>query len=253
MKYAKLPLMITDCQIIILAAGKGTRMKTDLPKVLVPLAGKPLISRLLESVEQAVVHKPHIVIGYGREHVQDALGDGHNYAIQEEQKGTAHAALQALPEITAPYVMVLLGDMPLVSPKTIAQIIASHKDSGAPTTLPTVTVPHFDDMHANFKQFARIIRNEDGDIVAIREFKDTTPQEQALREVNPAFHVFNTDWLRENIERVSNQNAQNELYLTDMIRLAVERGDVVNTLSIEPKEALGANTPEELQVLERFI
>lgn len=228
-------------------------MKTELPKVLVPLSGKPMIAHLLSTVQKAGVEKPHIVVGYGREMVKEALGETHRFVIQEEQKGTGHAVLQALPHVTTPHVMVLLGDMPLVSAETIERIIAEHIASNAPTTLPTVTVPHFEDMHANFKQFARIIRNDAGEIVAIREFRDTTAEEQKLKEVNPAFHIFQTDWLRTHIERASDQNAQGEVYLTDMIRIAVEQNERVHLLSIEPREALGANTPEELQVLEEYI
>lgn len=240
-----------NCQIVILAAGKGTRMNSELPKVLVGLAGKPLISHLLYTVDTVSERPPIIVVGYEQDLVKHTLGSDYRYVVQEEQKGTAHAAGCALHEVDAEHMLVLYGDMPFISSETLRALTASHVASTSPLTLATATVPDFSDWRAGFERFGRIIR-EDEEIVAIREFKDATESERAITEVNPAYFMFDTQWVRGHIERINADNAQGELYLTDLVGIARSEGNIINSLSIDPREALGANTREELEVLERI-
>jgi len=239
--------------IVILAAGKGTRMNTDLPKVLVELSGKPLISHLLETINGVCHNKPVIVVGYEKEKVTNTLGSQFKYAIQEEQNGTAHAVASALPHISSENILVLYGDMPFITNKTILNIVNSHESSKAPLTLATTVVPNFSDWHSNFERFGRIVRNNKGEISHIKEYKDATDEEKEIKEVNPAYFMFNTNWLKENIDNINKENSQGELYLTDLVKIAKERNESINSISIDPREALGANTVEELAVLEKML
>lgn len=242
---------MNDTQIVILAAGKGTRMESDLPKVLVELSGKPLISHLLETVDSVVDTPPVIVVGYKKELVQETLGQNYTYVVQEEQNGTAHAVGCALPQVTTDNVLVLYGDMPFIKPETIIQLVESHSTSGAPLTIATTTVPDFSDWHTGFERFGRIIR-KDGQIVGITEYKDATKEERAIKEVNPAYFLMNTNWARGHIGNIDNHNAQGELYLTDLVKIARDEGSQIGSVAIDPHEALGANTVEELKFLEQF-
>ena len=243
---------MNSCQIVILAAGKGTRMESDLPKVLVELSGKPLISHLLQTVDSVSEKPAVIVVGYKKELVQSVLGDKYVYVEQTEQKGTAHATGVALPQIDADNTLVLYGDMPFIKPETITALAESHAQSQAPLTIATTTVPDFSDWHAGFERFGRIIR-EDGDIVGIKEFKDASDEQKQIKEVNPAYFLMNTEWARGHIGNIDNHNAQGELYLTDLVKIAVDEGSAINSISIDPHEALGANTVDELKVLEKFV
>ena len=147
-------------KIIILAAGKGTRMKSDLPKVLETAKGKSIIKYLLESIEKSGIgNRPIIVVGYGKEKVMEALGKDYDYVIQEEQKGTGHAVIitQKILENNADHIMVLYGDHPLISPETIKKLKDVHLSSSKKITMATFTVPDFDDWRAVFyKNFSLI-------------------------------------------------------------------------------------------------
>lgn len=241
------------CDIVILAAGKGTRMESDVPKVLVPLRGRPLISYLLDSVMHVAVKSPIIVVGYKHEQVEESLGDSYQYALQQKQRGTAHAVSAALSVISGNDVLVLYGDMPCIKPETIQQLVSSHSESGAPLTLGTVTVPDFEGWHQSFERFGRIVRSSEGNITGIKEFKDASDEEKKIREVNPAYFVFTTAWLKDNLNNVENNNAQGELYLTDLISIAQKQESTIHSVSIDPREALGANTVEELKILEKIM
>jgi len=239
-----------QCDIVILAAGKGTRMNSELPKVLVPLSGRPLISYLLDSVMMVAQKTPIIVVGHGRELIENKLGENYCYAIQHKQRGTAHAVSSALPAVDGRSLIVLYGDMPFITPDTIKQLVTSHNKLSVPLTLGTVTVPDFSDWRKNFERLGRILRDEVGNIEAIREYKDATEAEKNIHEVNPAYFVFDVDWIRRHIGEVNNNNTQEEFYLTDLVALAREEGHKINSVSIKPREALGANTIDELAVLE---
>jgi bifunctional UDP-N-acetylglucosamine pyrophosphorylase / glucosamine-1-phosphate N-acetyltransferase len=241
-------------QIVILAAGKGSRMALDIPKVLVPLAGKPLIRHLLDEVDQlADIAKPIIVVGYKHPEVKKILGKGYSYALQEQQLGTAHAVWATHPKVDSPHLIVLNGDMPFIKAQSIRRLAQLHATHNSPLSIFTIRVPHFEGVYGTMQRFGRIIRNRYNGIEAIREYKDASPAEQEISELNPGIYVFSSDWLWDNIAAVSNQNARNEYYLTDLIALAIQQGHDVATLPIDPREAVGINTPQELAIAQRLV
>lgn len=245
-------------KIIILAAGKGVRMGGDLPKVLAKIKGKSMIKHLLESVHKSKVDdKPSIVVGYKKELViEDLAKDGfeYNYINQETQLGTGHAVGLAKDYLkdSAEHVMVLYGDMPFVSAETIKSINEHHLKSGKKITMATVKLPDFRDWRINFVGFSRVIRGINKEVVKVVEYKDATDQEIKITEVNPCYFCFEAKWLWENLEKLKNDNVQKEYYLTDLIKIATEEGVGIESIEIEPHEALGANTKAELDTLERF-
>ena len=239
--------------IIILAAGHGKRMQSDIPKVLTPLRGKPLIEHLLESVAASGTDaQPVLVVGQKREVVMAALGSQYRYAVQEEQLGTGHAVMAAEPLVGADggHVLVLYGDMPYVSATTIAALAKTQEETGAAIAMATVQVPDFDGWRAGFYDFSRVIRREDGSIARTVEKKDATEDELKVTEVNPCYFCFDSAWLWPHLKELKNVNAQSEYYLTDLIGMAMREGAKIATVSIDPKEALGVNTREHLELLE---
>lgn len=240
--------------VIILAAGKGKRMESDLPKALTPLGGKPFVSYVVEAVEKSTGIRSHIVVGHGREQVMEHLGDSYPYVVQTEQLGTGHAVFSAKDSLghDAKTVLVLYADQPLIKPETIATLLTAHEPGNA-MTMATVSVPNFEGMHRNFLRFSRIIRDDSGSIVRSVEFKDATSEEHAMTEVNPAYFVFSVDWLWSHLPLLQNKNAGGEYYLTDLIGIARNEGAAIGSVSIDPASALGANSKEELAVLEQIL
>jgi len=240
---------------IILAAGKGTRMKSELPKALAPLFGKPLLSHLLESVDQAAIDpKPVVVVGYGRDVVMKELGAKYEYAAQEEQLGTGHAVLAAKDACgDAENVMVLYVDHPLITPGTIKKLAEKHFQTGPKITMATATVPDFSGWRAFlYTNFSRIVRDDKGEILKDVQFRDATEAEKELREINPCYFCFDAPWLWDKLKNLKTDNDQKQYYLTDLIKLAIKEGEKIETLDIDPREALGANSKEELEILEKM-
>lgn len=238
-------------EVVILAGGQGKRMNQDVPKPLVELHGRPLISYLLDSVAEAeVCERPTIVVGYGADQVKTALGDGYRYVLQEQQLGTGHAVMVTQDELKhATHVMVLYADHPLLTSETIQAIAQQHIETGSTVTMATAVVPDFDDWREGFYNFGRIIRSADEAVQAIVEKKDATEEQLAIREVNPAYYCFKADWLWQEIDKLGNNNAQHEYYLTDLVAVACAEGEKITTVDITPEEALGANTFEQLEQL----
>ncbi len=239
--------------IVVLAAGHGKRMQSELPKVLVPFNGKPLISHLLGAISSSGFDKtPVIVVGQKAELVKESLGDSYRYALQAEQLGTGHAVLSAkdMTEREAQNIMVLYGDQPSVTGEMISNLAKAHTESGALLTMATVILEDFNEWRSGFYHFGRIIRNTDGSIDKIVEFKDATEEEKESLEVNPAYFCFNSAWLWEHLEKLKNNNNQGEYYLTDLVHMVREEGREIATIAIAPKMALGVNTKEQLELLE---
>lgn len=248
------------CEVVILAAGIGKRMRDaypGLPKVLVPVAGRPMIDHLLDAVEKSgVASGITVVVGPGvEESIRTALrGRQVNYAMQKEQKGTGHAVLSAREHLpTDGNILVLYGDHPLFSAATLRRIAETHVEKGATVTMLTVPVPDFEDWRSPYKEFGRIVRHESGTFERVVEFKDATWDEKNIREVNPAVYCFDATWLWAHLPRLGNNNAQGEFYLTDIPQMAVAERKRMETVQVEDaREALGANSPEELAVLEEI-
>ena len=243
-------------RIVILAGGLGTRMKSKLPKVLIPLSGIPLIQHLLDSVEQATIDKrPIVVVGYGKDLVMKELGDKYQYAVQEEQLGTGHAVLAAKTACgDAENVMVLYADHPLITPNTIKKLAEKHLRAGSKITMATATVPDFSEWR-NFlyTNFSRIVRNENGEIVKDIQFRDATESEKKIKEINPCYFCFDAKWLWGKLKNLKTDNDQGQYYLTDLIKLAIVDGEKIETVKIDPLEALSANSKEELEILEKIM
>lgn len=246
-----------DTQIIILAAGKGKRMKSEEPKALIKLKNKPLIKHILETVEKLNLDKkPIIVVGHKKELVQDFLGENYVYATQEEQLGTGHAVRSAKDAVdpSTETILVLATDQPLVSIETLGKIIDKHKTEKPMITMATVSIPDFKDWRTGFCNFGRIIRDTRGKIEKIVESKDANEIELAVRELNPALYAFDTKWLWDNIEKLKNNNNQAEYYLTDLIKIAFEQNQKIELVSVDDIiEAVQPNSQEELEILEKLV
>ncbi len=235
-------------QIVILAAGKGRRMNNlDLPKVLFPLHGKPLILPLLEQVKKISPHPPVIVVGFKRGEVMEALGPEYTYAFQKEQLGTAHAVWCAKPKISSKNILVLYGDMPFMKASSMEKLIKFHLDKKPMISMFTSFVPNFKGPRASLDNYGRIIRDHYGNIVKITEYKDATEEERKIKEVNPGIYVFNTEWLWSHIDLINNNNTQNEFYLTDIIEVAISESFPIESIKIDPKEVVGINTLSQLE------
>ena len=243
-------------RIVILAAGHGTRMKSELPKVLERVKGKPMIKYLLEAVRKSgIKSKPVIVVGYEKEKVIKELGSDYDYVIQEKQLGTGHAVMVAreILKNDADHVIVLYGDHPLVKPETIKKLREHHLKSKGKVTMATFTVTDFNDWHSIFyKNFSRIIRDKNGDIVKDVQFKDASDEEKKVRELNPCYFCFEAKWLWENLKKLNTDNAQKEYYLTDLVKIAMREKNKIESIEIDPHEALGINSKEELDILEKI-
>jgi bifunctional N-acetylglucosamine-1-phosphate-uridyltransferase/glucosamine-1-phosphate-acetyltransferase GlmU-like protein len=239
-------------QVIILAAGKGTRMNTELPKVLIPLHGEPMIKRLLREVAASgVCERPIIVVSPSNQDIiKEALQEFDcAYAIQDKQLGTGHA-FACTKDLITPGTKNLIGfygDHPFVKRETIQNLARAHTGE---LTMMTVELPHFSDWHQNFYHWGRVIRGAAGEILEIIEFKDADEATKKMTEVNPSFFRFNNDWFWENVSKLRNNNHQAEYYLTDMVKIAFDDGLKIDTLPIGAREAMGINSPEELAIAE---
>lgn len=235
-----------ELHAVILAAGKGTRMRSDLPKVLHQVADTPMLQFTINAARDAGASGVHVVYGHGGDSVREAIGDDDiQWALQEPQLGTGHAVSQALPGIPGDAtVLVLYGDVPLVNPATLVQAvkIATAGDVG----LITVTV---DDP----KGYGRIVRDAAGAVTGIVEEKDANDDQRAIREVNTGLMALPGARLRNWLEAVDNKNAQAEYYLTDVIGLAQTDGVSVKTVNPAAlEETLGVNDRNQLAHLERW-
>lgn len=234
---------------IILAAGKGTRMKSDLPKVLHPVCGLPMVELVGRALKQAGVERPIVVIGHGGEKVQEALGDGYDYAWQREQLGTGHAAMMTRDLLAGKKgtVIVLSGDAPLVQAETIATLLEDHEKSGAVCTVATAIV---DDPTG----YGRIVRDAFGLPTHIVEEKDATPAQKEIKEVNTSFYCFEIEALLEVLPRLSNTNAQREYYLTDTLLHFVQQRRLINACVLKDKGLLvGVNDRWQLALADREL
>lgn len=232
--------------IVILAAGMGKRMRSALPKVLHPLAGRPLLSHVIDTARALAPNRLVVVVGHGAEAVREAVGaaDVH-FVEQAEQLGTGHAVQQALPLLdTAVPTLVLYGDVPLTRAGTLQRLVeaaGSHRYGILTVTLDDPT------------GYGRIVREADGKVVRIVEQKDASPAQRAVREINTGIVVLPTAPLGAWLAALTNANAQGEYYLTDVVEQALAAGiEVVTTVPDAEWETLGVNSKQQLAQLERI-
>ena len=239
-----------DVAAVVLAAGMGKRMKSDLAKVLHVMAGRPLLAHVLDTLDELGVGRTVVVIGHQRERVQAAFAgrNGIEWAIQDPQRGTGHACMMAEPLLGdfRGTVLVVCGDTPLLTARTLGALLDRHAQSGAQVTVLSMRL-------ADPKGYGRIVRTRDGQgIERIVEDKDATPAEKAIDEVNSGIYAFDHGALKGVLSSLTANNAQGEYYLTDTVSLLQARGGKAAVWCAEDaRELLGINTPEQLAEAEQ--
>ncbi|MYL23637.1 UDP-N-acetylglucosamine diphosphorylase/glucosamine-1-phosphate N-acetyltransferase [Halomonas alkaliantarctica] len=240
--------MHAELDIVILAAGKGTRMRSQLPKVLHTLAGKPMVRHVLDTAAQLDPARTHVVIGHGADKLRDALSDHRlemplRFALQAEQKGTGHAVAQTLDQLGSGKVLILYGDVPLIQRETLVKLLENVDE----THLGLLTVTLEDP-----SGYGRIVRDAGGEAVAIVEQKDASDAELAIRECNTGIMAMTGAQLKRWLPQLSADNAQGEYYLTDVIAMAADEG--VRVATAQPATAVeveGVNNRAQMARLER--
>ncbi|OGP14391.1 MAG: UDP-N-acetylglucosamine diphosphorylase/glucosamine-1-phosphate N-acetyltransferase [Deltaproteobacteria bacterium GWA2_54_12] len=233
---------------VVLAAGKGTRMKSEKPKVLHIVAGKPMLFFPVNLLKNSGAGKIVLVVGFGSEAVVEAFKDyGLSFVTQEEQLGTGHAvscALKELRDFTGD-VLVLSGDVPLIREETVKALLDLHrKGAKAKAAISLVTT-----VVENPKGYGRIVRDADGEIIRIVEEKDCSPLQRKIQEVNTGIYLFSASFLHANIKKLGKENAQGEYYLPDLVHLAVGEGLRVDSIStLDATEVMGVNNRVELAI-----
>ncbi|MGG3509287.1 bifunctional UDP-N-acetylglucosamine diphosphorylase/glucosamine-1-phosphate N-acetyltransferase GlmU [Paenibacillus lautus] len=234
---------------IVLAAGQGKRMKSKLYKVLHPVCGKPMVGHVLQTVQQVNCERSVVVVGHGAETVRAYLQDAAEYVLQEQQLGTGHAVKQAKELLGGEEgsTIVICGDTPLVTSETLENLLKLHESNNAAATVLTA---HMD----NPKGYGRVIRGEDGSAFRIVEQKDCSPEEDAVTEINTGTYCFDNKKLFAALDNVTNQNAQQEYYLTDCVGILKQAGETVLAYQTDDyAESIGVNDRLALSEAEGFM
>lgn len=232
---------------LVLAAGKGTRMKSDLPKAVFAVVGLPMAEWVGRAMREAGVERPLVVVGHRAELVQERLGDRYDYALQAEQLGTGHAVSMAREALArhSGSVLVAPGDAPLLSAEVLRSLAQRHAETSAVATLATTTL-------GDPTGYGRIVRRSDGTVARIVEERDADAGQRTIREVNAGIYCFDAKALFEALPRLSNANAQREFYLTDAIALLAEGGRV-ETLELPAEVVSGVNDRWQLAEAEAIL
>ena len=236
-------------QAVILAAGKGTRMNSELPKVLVPACGRPLVEYVLDAVEAAGIERSIVVVGYQAEKVQSTLADRDNveFALQAEQLGTGHAVQMCRDQLANHQggVLILTGDSPLTQSDSLQHLIDLYQSDRPSCVMGTLETE-------DPTGLGRIVRDEKGRFQAIVEHKDATPAEREICEVNMSTYLFDCEALLGALDQLRNDNKQGEYYITDCPGILRAEGKDVRALPVlKPCEALSINTVDDLQLVEK--
>lgn len=232
---------------VIMAAGKGTRMKSKLPKVMHSLAGKTLIEHVLDTVTQVGIERPLVIVGHGREEIEVCISERAKLVNQTEQLGTGHAVMQALPYMEgAQTVLVLSGDQPLLKAETLQALINLHEAQGVSATVLTA-------MMAQPFGYGRVLKN--GELVTkIAEEKDATAEQREIKEINTGTYCFKASALTEALAQITTRNAQGEYYLTEVFDVLLKLGEkVLAYCTPDSNEALGINSRAQLAQAEAIL
>ncbi|MFM7132943.1 MAG: NTP transferase domain-containing protein [Planctomycetota bacterium] len=240
---------------VVMAAGKGTRMQSDLPKVMHPVAGRPMVRWVVDAARAAGATRTILIVGHGAEIVRGEFagaGDGDiEFATQMPQLGTGHAVMMARgllePAAAATDAFVLCGDGPLIRAATLEQLLSVHRGQRAAATLATSVIP-------DPKGYGRIVRDSAGRMERIVEHKDATEAERAIREVNPSYYCFRVDDLLAALSEVGNANAGGEYYLTDVFGILRGKGrDVAAVDAVPAEDILSINDPQQLAEVDAIL
>lgn len=239
---------MSDTMAIVMAAGKGTRMESELPKVLVPACGRPMIEYVLDTLDAAGIDKSVVVVGYRADDVREALKHRSNvaFADQTEQLGTGHAVMMCREHLDAHEgaVLVVTGDSPMIQVDSVNALLDLYKNDKPACILGTL---HSDDPTG----LGRIVRNDQGDFTGIVEHKDATPEQLQITEVNMSTYVFDCAELRPTLDKLTNDNKQEEYYITDCPGILRDEGKDVRALPVlKPCESLSVNNMAHLAVVE---
>jgi len=240
--------MMENFTAVILAAGEGTRMKSETPKVLHKVCGQPMLTYVIEAAKGAGAEKIVIIVGKGAQRIKEAYAqDDIEFVMQEEQKGTGHALMQAENAVkSSPHIVVLCGDMPLVSAESIRGMVSLHLERKAAATVMTAKV-------ADPTGYGRIIR-KGNNVIDIREHKDATPEERQINEINAGFYCFDTSLVFSALGKVKNNNCQGEYYLTDVVKILNQEGKEVTAFELEnPLELHGINDRRQLAQVQKIM
>lgn len=234
---------------VILAAGKGTRMKSALPKVLHAVGGQSMLRHVMTAAEQAGAKRTIVVVGFGGDQVQAEIGAAAEYVLQAEQLGTGHAMMQAQPALDGfgGTVLLLCGDTPLLTGNTLQQLVAAHQQSGAAATVLTA-IP------ADATGYGRILRDKSGQVLGIVEQKDATPEQKQIGEINTGIYCFEAAPLFAALAGLTCNNAQQEYYLTDVLAILAQAGQRVGAVEVADfQETLGINSRLQLAEAEKIL
>ena len=235
-----------NLKIVILAAGQGTRMKSKIPKVLHKVLDKPMLDHVMEAAQVVTNHKPIVVIGHMSDMVREHLGDKAEIALQEEQLGTGHAVMMAEHYIDdEDEVLILCGDTPLIKGETLKEMTKIKSEGYAAVVMSAVE----DDPTG----YGRIIRDESNDFMRIREQKDASEEEKAIKEINAGMYIINGKLLKENLSKLSVNNAQREYYLTDVLEHIKNAGHRIGVYQADKMEIMGVNSRLQLSEAERIM
>ena len=241
--------MENNIMAIVMAAGKGTRMKSKKSKLVQKIYGKEIVKRAVENAQRAGINDIVAVVGYMKEEVMAVLGDSVKYAYQEEMLGTGHAVLQAKEFLKGKKgkVLVLNGDVPLIRPETLNKLVEKSIENKEYATLLTA-------IYDNPTGYGRIVRDEGGNIEAIVEEKDTTPSQKEIQEINAGIYCFDIEELLVALDQIKPDNAQGEYYLTDVIQIMNEKGLKTGAVIVEDNtEILGINDRIQLEMLTKVL
>ncbi|MCA9356797.1 NTP transferase domain-containing protein [Candidatus Nomurabacteria bacterium] len=237
---------------IILAAGKGTRMLSETPKVLHEYEGRPFVCSICDKAISCS-DETVVVVGYRGEDVIKVLPEGVKVAWQKEQLGTGDAVRTALVEVSpdTDTVLVMPADHPHITAETLAELFTKHHSHDFPVTFATVSFSDYGEWRSAFVRHGRVIRNEHGVVEKIIEYKDADEEERAITEVNVGVYAFDTSWLRQHIGELNNNNNAQEIYITDLVAVAVATagGAFASPLG-DIRQGLGVNSLEDLSVLQ---